>query len=189
MTNRVITMSYVLRDFNSKSTLEKSPQPIKFVSGLGQIMPKLEEELLNLKEGDKKTIAILAKDAAGEYDSLAIQSLPKEQFAGIDLKESMELFGEGENGQTVRVTVKAIGDDEVMVDFNHPFAGIDLEFDVEVIENREANKGEIESGMPDGVGHSCGCGHSKSESHECCGGHSDDDHECCGGHGNGCGCH
>lgn len=61
MTNRVITMSYVLRDFNSKSTLEKSPQPIKFVSGLGQIMPKLEEELLNLKEGNKKTIAILAK--------------------------------------------------------------------------------------------------------------------------------
>lgn len=187
MTNRTITMSYVLRDFNSKSTLEESPQPIKFITGLGQIMPKLEEEVLALSDGDKKIITILAKDAAGEYDALAVKSIPKEEFAGIDLKEGMELFGEGENGQTVRVVVKAIGDDEVMVDFNHPFAGMDLEFDIEVIENRQANENEVKTGMPDGVVHSCGCG-DHDDDHECCGGHHhDEDHECCGG--NGCGCH
>lgn len=201
MTNRTITMSYVLKDAVTSELLEQSSKPIKFVSGLGQIMPKLESEVLNLSDGEKKVIKILSKDAAGEYDSGAVQALPKEQFAGIDLREGMELFGQGENGQTVRVIVKAVGDEEVMVDFNHPFAGKDLEFDVEVLENRASFEEEVKSGMPEGVSHGCGCsngdkseggccgggGHHHSD-HECCGGgHHDDDHECCGG--GGCGCH
>ncbi|NLY03695.1 MAG: peptidylprolyl isomerase [Campylobacter sp.] len=196
MSNRTITMSYTLKDAITKELLEKSSEPTMFVSGLGQILKKLEEEVLLLDSGSSKTILILAKDGLGEYDASAIQSLPKEQFAGIDLIEGMELFGESEDGQNVRVIVKGIGEDEVMVDFNHPFAGKDLEFEVDMLENRESTQDEIKSGMPEGAAkHSCKCGHSHDkEDHECCGGHGngecghshdEEDHECCGGHGNG----
>lgn len=189
MTNRTITMLYLLKDANTKDILEQSMQPVKFVSGLGQLMPKLEESVLSLYDGAKKTITILSADGAGEYDATAVQSLPKEQFAGLDLKEGMELFGQGENGQSVRVVVKAIGDEEVMVDFNHPFAGKDLEFDVEILENRASTENEIQTGMPDGMGHSCGCGNNGNKGDGCCGHHHDDEHECCGGNSGGCGCH
>ena len=114
-----------------------------------------------------------------------MQILPKEQFAGIDLAVGMELFGQAEDGATTRVSVKAIGEQDVTIDFNHPFAGKELEFNIKIVENREATADEILTGQPEGA-HSCGCGHNHHEGHECCGGHGHDhaeDHECCGGHG------
>lgn len=73
-------------------------------------------------------VVIKKEKGLGEYDENAVQTLPKEQFAGIDLKVGMELFGEGENGETVRVTVKEIGENDVTIDYNHPYAGRDLLF-------------------------------------------------------------
>lgn len=206
--NQVITMFYELKDSNTGEILESNMtnSGISFITGHGHIIEKLEQELLNLKAGDKKTINIKAAEACGEYDNSAVQTLPKEQFAGIELREGMELFGQGEDGSSVRVTVKAIGEDEVMVDFNHPYAGKDLTFNVEILEIREASEDEKATGMVGGA-HSCGCSGGGAHSHGgccggnghdhhgggCCGGHhdhEDDEDECCGGehHKNGGGC-
>ncbi|MDL0088873.1 FKBP-type peptidyl-prolyl cis-trans isomerase [Campylobacter gastrosuis] len=200
MSNQVITMFYELKDANTGEILESNMQNggISFVTGQGHIIQKLEDELLGLKSGDKTTITIKAADACGEYDSNALQAIPKEQFAGIELREGMELFGQGEDGGSVRVIVKAIGEDEVMVDFNHPYAGKDLLFNVEILEIREASEDEKATGMVAGA-HTCGCGgHDHGHHHHhggggCCGGHGhddDNDEGCCGGehhkHGGGC---
>ena len=86
--------------------------------------------------------------------------------------------------------VKSIGEDDVVVDFNHPYAGKDLLFNVEILEVRDASEDEKATGMVAGA-HTCGCGghgHDHGEGHQCCGGHGhhhDDDDE--HGHG-GCGC-
>lgn len=199
--NQVITMFYELKDANTGEILESNMtnNGISFITGHGHIIQKLEDELLNLKAGDKTSLTLKAAEACGEYDATAVQSIPKEQFAGIELREGMELFGQGEDGSSVRVIVKAIGEDEVMVDFNHPYAGKDLLFNVEILEIREATDDEKASGMVGGA-HSCACGSGGCQSHDhhhdhgggCCGGghHHDDEDECCGGehHKDGGGC-
>lgn len=185
--NRVIKMHYELKDGKTGEILESNlnSDPIAFLSGKDQIIQKLEDEILNLQAGESKTVCISPSDGVGEYKQDAVQILPKEQFAGIDLVVGMELFGQAEDGATTRVSVKAIGEQDVTIDFNHPFAGKELEFNIKIVENREATADEILTGQPEGA-HSCGCGHNHHEGHECCGGHGHDhaeDHECCGGHG------
>ncbi|PSM51591.1 FKBP-type peptidyl-prolyl cis-trans isomerase [Campylobacter blaseri] len=183
--NKVITMIYELKDANEGTLLETNwnKEPISFITGFDQIIPKLEEGLLELNQNEEKTIRIDVKDGIGEYNDKAIQSVPKEQFAGIDLVEGMELFGQGEDNTTARVIVKAIGEEEVIVDFNHPYAGKDLEFKVKILETRAATEDEIKSGVIGGKGSSCGCGSKTKKEHECCGGghhKHDKGHECCG---------
>ncbi len=185
--DQVITMFYELKDANTGEILESNMQEggqISFITGHGHIIEKLEEEVSKLKSGDKATINIKAADGYGEYNKDAIQSLPKEQFAGIDLHEGMELFGQNEDGSSVRVIVKEIKDDEVTVDFNHPYAGKDLLFNVEILEVRDATEDEKATGMVAGA-HTCGCGgHDHDHEHECCGGHGHGEGGCgCGGHG------
>ena len=191
--DQVITMFYELKDAATGEILESNMQnggQISFITGRGHIIEKLEEEVSKLKAGEKATINIKAAEGCGEYNSEAVQSLPKEQFAGIDLHEGMELFGQNEDGSSVRVIVKSIGEDDVVVDFNHPYAGKDLLFNVENLEVRDASEDEKATGMVAGA-HTCGCGgheHDHGEGHQCCGGHGhhhDDDDE--HGHG-GCGC-
>ncbi|KEA46039.1 peptidylprolyl isomerase [Campylobacter mucosalis] len=202
---QVVTMFYELKDANTGEILESNMQggtQISFLTGRGHVIEKLEEEVLKLQTGDRKEIKIKAAEACGEYNNEAVQALPKEQFAGIELVTGMELFGQNEDGSSVRVIVKEIKDDEVVVDFNHPYAGKDLLFNVEILEIREASEDEKATGMVAGA-HTCGCGGGDHGHHHhhggggCCGGHGgggcgcageddDDDHHhhggCCGGH-------
>ena len=191
--DQVITMFYELKDANTGEILESNMQEggqISFITGHGHIIEKLEKEVSKLTSGERATISVKAAEGCGEYNNEAIQSLPKEQFAGIDLHEGMELFGQNEDGSSVRVIVKEIKDDEVTVDFNHPYAGKDLLFNVEVLEVRDATEDEKATGMVAGA-HTCGCGgHDHEHEHECCGGHGHghghghEDGGCgCGGHG------
>lgn len=176
-TINVIVMHYELKDSNSGKILESNndSSPISFVTGKGQIIEKLENEVCKLNEGERADIFLKAVDACGEYKEDAVQVLPREQFAGIELQSGMHLFGQGEHGENVQVTVKSFDDENVTIDFNHPYAGLDLMFSVNVVEKREATEDEQISGMVAGSG-GCGCG---SHSHK-------GEGECCGGSGNGC---
>ncbi len=177
MTN-VIKMFYELRDANSGEILEENTQnEVGFLTGCGQILEALEEQVIKMSAGQSATFVIPCAQAMGEYEPEAFQMIPKEQFAGIELVEGMELFGEGTEGDMVRVIVREIGESEVKIDFNHPYAGLDLEFEVTVTENREATPDELASGRVE-MPHACGCG---GGGHGGCGGHGH------GGHG-GCGC-
>ena len=104
---------------------------------------------------------VSAADAYGDVNPEAKQVLPVDQFEGVDLKEGMSLYGQGEDGQTVQVTVTSFDDKEVNVDFNHPLAGKDLMFSVTVLTAREATADEISAGVVGGApeeGGSCGTG-------------------------------
>lgn len=179
--NSVVSMFYELKDANTNEVLESNlyAEPISFILGKGQILEGLEEEIAKLESPCNADIVIKKDKALGEYDSNAIQVLPKEQFAGIDLQVGMELFGEGENGQNVRVSVKQIGENDVTIDYNHPYAGRDLLFSLNIVDSRPASEDEILTGVIAGS-HSCGCGTHSHHDHSHGGG-------CCGG--GGCGCH
>ena len=188
--NSVVSMYYELKDANTGELLESNThaEPLSFILGKGQILEGLEEEISKLDCPSNADIVIKKEKALGEYDESAVQTLPKEQFAGIDLQLGMELFGEGEDGSTVRVSVKDIKDDSVTIDYNHAYAGKDLLFSLNLLDTRPATEDEILTGIVAGT-HSCGCGHSHGEhGHEGHGHHHHGGGGCCGGHG-GCGCH
>ncbi|ECP8890535.1 TPA: peptidylprolyl isomerase [Campylobacter jejuni] len=188
--NSVVSMFYELKDANTNEVLESNlySQPISFILGKGQILESLEEEVMKLDCPSNADVVIKKEKGLGEYDENAVQTLPKEQFAGIDLKVGMELFGEGENGETVRVTVKEIGENDVTIDYNHPYAGRDLLFSLNIVDARAASEDEILTGIIAGS-HSCGCGsgHGHDHHHGHGHGHGHGGCGCCGG--GGCGCH
>ncbi|MDR1615264.1 MAG: peptidylprolyl isomerase [Campylobacteraceae bacterium] len=177
--NKVVSIFYELKDANGNLLdSNMSSAPLSFIMGKNQIIPGLEREIANLKQGDSSDITVIAADAYGEYSDKAIQTLPAEQFAGIQLSNGMTLYGQGEDGNTVQAIVKEFNEQEVTIDFNHPLAGQDLYFKIEVAEVRDASKDELKSGYVSGS-HQCSCGFDD----DCCGGeHHHDDGDCCGKH-------
>jgi len=168
MSNKVISIEYTLYDADTKEQLDTNVgQPaLEFISGQGQIIPGLEKELLNLKVGDNSEVTVKPEDAYGEYHEEAVQSTPKEQFSDIELTEGMTLYGTGENGETIQVIVKEIGENDVIIDYNHPMAGITLVFMVTLLSSRDATEEELQQGHIGGEEHShdgcCGSGHCSS---------------------------
>ena len=198
--NEVVAMEYQVVDAKTQEVVDSNlgMDPLEFIIGKGHIIPGLENKIKDLSNGEKADIMVQPEEAYGEYNDDALQTLPKEQFTGIELKEGMTLYGTGENGQTVQVTVKSFSDDEVTIDYNHPLAGKALMFTITIMDVRAATDEEITTGVVGGLaaaGGCCGggsCGsHDHGHSHgggECCGGEKHgEEHECCGGHdGEGC---
>jgi FKBP-type peptidyl-prolyl cis-trans isomerase SlyD len=198
----VVAIEYSLKDANTNEQLDSNVggRPLEFITGMGQIIKGLESEIMKMTVGDKADVMVNPADAYGEYNNEAVQTLPKEQFAGIDLVEGMALYGTSEEGDTVQVTVTGFNDNEVTIDYNHPMAGKTLMFTVTILDAREATDQEMATGVVGGVasggccgGGSCGSngGHDHGHHHhgegECCGG---ENHKHGGGHGHGgCGCH
>ena len=180
--NQVVSIHYELRNVDNGEILDTNlnTTPLSFIVGKGQIIPGLEEKVKELAVGANADITVAAADAYGVYDDNAVQTLPKEQFAGLELSVGMTLYGQGEHGETVQVAVKSFNDETVEIDFNHPLAGKDLLFAVSVIDVRDATADEMLNGYVGGTsaGGGCGCGTGGS-----CHTTNDDDEESCGDHG------
>ncbi len=161
MEKKVIAIEYSLKDAKTGEDLDTNVggKPLEFISGTGQIIPGLENELVNMEVGTKSDVMVNCVDGYGEVNEEAIQTLPKEQFAGVELVAGMSLYGTGENGETVQVVVASFTDEEVTIDYNHPMAGRDLMFTVKILEVREATEEEIQTGVVGGLAAlgSCGC--------------------------------
>ena len=164
--NCVVGIEYEVKEAGTTDVVDsnKGGEPLEFIIGKGQVIPGLENALVGMAKGESGDILVSAADAYGDVNAEAMQTLPKEQFEGVDLVEGMSLYGQGEDGQTVQVTVKSFDDKEVNVDFNHPLAGKDLMFSVLVLSAREATADEISSGQVGGpatsdesCGTGCGC--------------------------------
>ena len=182
--SKVIGIEYTLKDANTGEQLDTNVggSPLEFVSGKGQIIPGLETKLVDMNEKDEADVMVEPKDGYGEINPEAIQTLPKEQFAGIELKEGMSLYGTGEQGETVQVMVKSFDDENVTIDYNHPMAGRTLMFSVALLTTRAATEEEIQTGIVGGMaamgGGCCGGGHCGDDAgHDH--GHSHDGGECC----------
>ncbi len=169
-TNQVVSIEYEVRDGDKVVDSNVGGAPLVFMFGKGQIIPGLENGIKNMAIGEKADVLVKAEDAYGAYNPEATQEVPREQFAGIDLEEGMTLYGQGEDGSTVQVTVKEIRHSSVVVDFNHPLAGKDLMFTVTINNVRDASAEEAMTGIP---------AENKPADDGCCG----------TGGGSGCGCH
>ncbi|QDF29660.1 FKBP-type peptidyl-prolyl cis-trans isomerase [Halarcobacter anaerophilus] len=188
--SKVIGFEYSLKDANTGEQLDSNvgAAPLEFVTGKGQIISGLESKLLEMMENESADVMVKPEEAYGEYSEEAMQTLPKEQFAGIELSEGMTLYGQGQQGETVQVTVKSFSDSDVTIDYNHPMAGKTLMFSVTVLSLRDATEEEIQTGVVGGMAAmgGCGCGSHEQGEGSCCSSEGGHDHG--HSHGGGCGC-
>ena len=160
--NQIVSIEYEVKDGDKVVDSNAGGAPLVFMFGKGQIIPGLESGIENMAIGEKSEIKVAPKDAYGEYNDEAMQEVPADQFAGIDLELGMTLYGQAEDGGTTQVTVKEIGAENVTIDFNHPLAGKELLFAVTINNVRDASAEEVMTGVPaenkPAEGESCGTG-------------------------------
>jgi FKBP-type peptidyl-prolyl cis-trans isomerase SlyD len=147
MPRNVITFHYTLKDPGGR-LLDTSAggEPITFLEGAGQIIDGLETQLRPLPAGSRERITVEAAQAYGLRDDSQVQRLPR---ASIPIEGELKVgdqFQAGEDRYAPVVTVAGIEDDHVLLDANHPLAGVDLTFDVEVLSVRPATSEEIAHG-------------------------------------------
>ncbi len=108
--------------------------PLEYTHGAGMIIAGLEKELLGMKVGDKKTVTVKPEEGYGLVLQEAIKRVPKEAISNADELKVGDMVGASNGGHTFRAVVKEIGEKEITLDFNHPLAGKELVFDVEIKE-------------------------------------------------------
>lgn len=150
MKRRVISFHYTLTD-PSGQTIDSSSgrDPLTFMEGAGQIIPGLEAELGKLKAGDKKKIGVKADDAYGQRDPQALIDVPVEKLPSKTVKVGDQFRS---NQSPLPLTVTKVTETHVTLDANHPLAGVDLMFDVEVTTIRDATEEELAHGHAHGPG-------------------------------------
>ena len=127
--------------------------PLVYLHGAGNIIPGLEKALEGKQEGDALNVTVEPAEAYGEFNAELIAVLGRNMFEGVDeLEVGMQFHASGPDGSMQIVTIKAVEDDEVTVDGNHPLAGEQLTFDVKVLEIREATEDEMAHGHIHGEG-------------------------------------
>jgi FKBP-type peptidyl-prolyl cis-trans isomerase SlyD len=162
---RVVSFHYTLRDPNGR-VLDTSAggEPITYLEGGGQIIEGLDEQLRTTAAGVKTRVTVEAKKAYGERDPGQVQKV-KRGLLPVEGELSVgDQFQTGPDRFAPIVTVAAIEGDEVLLDANHPLAGVDLTFDVEITAAREATPEELSHGHAHGgggggCGDGCGCSH------------------------------
>jgi FKBP-type peptidyl-prolyl cis-trans isomerase 2 len=110
-------------------------EPLEFTVGSGQVIKGFDDGVTGMQVGDKKTVEINVEDAYGEKSEDMIIEFPKEQFPGdMNPEVGQQLMMSNGSGQSFPVTITEVRDDSVLLDANHPLAGQDLIFDIELVE-------------------------------------------------------
>jgi FKBP-type peptidyl-prolyl cis-trans isomerase SlyD len=151
MKRRVISFNYTLKDSQGKVLDASADGPLAFLEGAGQIIPALEEQLKGMLIGQKKNVKLAAKDAYGLPEEKMKMDVPKTELAHLKIEEGGFLQLQLQDSVKV-VRITKITDTTVTLDGNHPLAGEDLEFDVEMIDSRDATNEELAHGHAHGAG-------------------------------------
>lgn len=116
------------------SSVERG-EPIEFTLGQGQLIPGFEKGLIDMQEKEKKTVSIPKEEAYGEPREELVQEVPKSQLPEeIKPEVGMGLVSKTPDGREMNLVVKEVKDESIVVDGNHPLAGKDLVFDLELVE-------------------------------------------------------
>ena len=151
--NKVVTLNYTLKDDDGNIIDQSHDDQFAYLHGAQNIISGLEIALTDKAKGDKVSVRIEPKDGYGEYNDSMIQNVDKNMFDNEqELEVGQQFHAQTPDGHMITVTIKAIDEDEITVDGNHPLAGVHLNFDVEVVDVREATTEEIDHGHVHGPG-------------------------------------
>jgi FKBP-type peptidyl-prolyl cis-trans isomerase SlyD len=149
---KVVSIHYTLTD-NDGNVLDTSSngEPLKYIQGIGALIAGMEEGLEGKAKGDKLQLKIAPEKGYGIHQPEMIQQVPMSAFGGQMVSPGMQ-FEAGTEEQRFIVTVTDVNDEFATIDGNHPLAGVELNFDVEVLEVREASEEELDHGHVHGPG-------------------------------------
>jgi FKBP-type peptidyl-prolyl cis-trans isomerase SlyD len=147
--NTVAAIHYTLRD-NEGNVIDTSSgrDPLHYLHGAGNLIAGMEEGLEGKSKGDKFQLKIEPAKGYGEKDPAMIQQVPRSAFGDQEVRPGMKFSTNHGNV----VTVTHVGLESITVDANHELAGVELNFDVEVMEVRNATNEEISHGHVHGPG-------------------------------------
>jgi FKBP-type peptidyl-prolyl cis-trans isomerase SlyD len=168
--DRVVRFHYTVSEAGASGAGEPvesskdNGEPLAILMGHGNIIPGLEKAMEGREAGESFSVDVAPADAYGERRDGMTQRVPKKHFGGQKLAVGDQVVLQTNFGPRA-VTVQKVGMSVVDVDLNHPMAGKDLHFDIEIVEVREAQQVEIDHGHVHGAG-----GHDHGD-----GGHGHDD--------------
>jgi FKBP-type peptidyl-prolyl cis-trans isomerase SlyD len=143
----VVSMAYTLNVDGELVDATEAGESLQFIQGYGSIIPGLEQALYGMEEGERRLITVPAREAYGEYDLEQIIPIPLSEFPNdFDLEPGLELEMKDKDGDLVYARIVSIGKTRVKMDFNHPLAGKDLNFEITILELRPATADELEQG-------------------------------------------
>jgi len=150
--DRVVRFHYAVSE-QGQDALENSRggEPLAILQGHGNIIPGLEKAMEGHEAGDTFGVDVAAADAYGDRRDNLTQRVPKKHFNGQRLEPGMQVVLNTNFGPRA-VTIEKVGMSVVDVDLNHPMAGKDLHFDVEIVDVREASEEELQHGHVHGEG-------------------------------------
>jgi len=153
----VVTLNYTLKDNDGEIIDQAQDGSFVYLHGAQNIIPGLEKELTDKVAGDKLSVKVSPEEGYGVRDDNRVEDVPREMFPeDQEIEPGMVFHAEGPNGEMITVSVLEVTDETVKIDSNHALAGIELNFDVEVMHVREAEDVEVEHGHvhgPDGHHH------------------------------------
>ncbi|NOR43533.1 MAG: peptidylprolyl isomerase [Gammaproteobacteria bacterium] len=145
--NSVVTLHYTLKDNEGNLIDQSDDGSFLYLHGAMNIIPGLENALVGKAAGDEVSVSVSPEEGYGVKDPERIQEVPKEMFEGNeDIQAGVQFHAQSPDGAAVVVTVVEVKDDVVVIDGNHALAGVDLNFDVKIIEVREASDEEVTHG-------------------------------------------
>ena len=145
--NTVVTVNYKLSDAQN-NLIEDGAQPMVYLhGGYENTLPKIEEELDGKEKGYSSTIQVEPEDAFGDYDPALVKVEERNRLPEpLEVGMQFEGMAEGVDDEPTIFTVTDIADDKVVLDGNHPLAGMALRFDLSVVDVRAATEEEIAHG-------------------------------------------
>ena len=164
--NTVVTVNYKLSDAQN-NVIEEGREPMVYLHGdYENTLPKIEEELDGKEPGYSSTIQVEPEDAFGDYDPALVKVEDRNRLPEpIEVGMQFEGMAEGADEEPTIFTVTDIADDKVVLDGNHPLAGMALRFDLSVIDVRAATAEEVQHGHVHGP-HGHHHGHEQTEDSE-----------------------
>lgn len=171
--NRFVSIEYTLRDEDGERLEEcEGDQTLEYVHGYGMLVPGLESALRGLRAGDEREILVPAASGYGEHQEDLVMEVERSELPNPDeVSEGDELVAEWPLGDEVPLRVLRVDEDSVVVDGNHPLAGMALCYSVKVRAVREATEEEIENAARELAEaeeheHASHCGHDHDDGHD-----------------------
>jgi len=145
--NSVVTLHYTLKDNDGNVIDQSDDGSFLYLHGAMNIIPGLENALAGKTAGEELSVTVSPEEGYGVKDPERVQEVPKDMFEGSDeIKVGVQFHAQGPDGNAVVVTVAEVKDDVVVIDGNHALAGVDLNFEVKIIDVRDASEEEVSHG-------------------------------------------
>ncbi len=143
----VVSLDYTLKVDGEVIDTSQGEEPLQFIQGRGQIIAGLENELYGMSVGDHKEVTVSPENGYGDVDPENFADIPRSEFPPeIPLSPGVELEMTDQDDDVLEATIVNVDSENVRLDFNHPLAGKDLHFSVEVLDLRVATTDELAHG-------------------------------------------